>query len=119
LIKCAIEGTPYEVIGYKGKQVRDNIHADDLVDAFMKFHSNPRGGEVYNMGGGRESNCSVLEAIELAEKLLNSKMTVSYNKHSRIGDHRWYITDLSKFKSHYPNWKITKSIEDIFNEYTD
>ena len=117
LIKCAMEGTPYEVIGYKGKQVRDNIHADDLVDAFMRFHNNPRVGEVYNMGGGIESNCSVLEAIALVEKLLNFKMTVSYNNQSRTGDHRWYISDLSKFKLHYPNWKITKSIEDIFNEY--
>lgn len=118
LIKCAREGIPYEIIGYKGKQVRDNIHANDLVDAFMRFHSNPRSGEVYNMGGGSESNCSVLEAIELAEKLLNFKMAVSYNKQSRTGDHRWYISDLSKFKSHYPDWKITKSIEDIFNEYS-
>ena len=117
LIKCAIEGIPYEIIGYKGKQVRDNIHADDLVDAFMKFHSNPRAGEVYNMGGGSESNCSVLEAIKLSENLLNFEMNVSYNKQSRTGDHRWYISDLSKFKSHYPGWKITKNIEDIFNEY--
>lgn len=117
LVKSAQEGTPYEIIGYKGKQVRDNIHADDLVDAFLQFHLAPRVAQVYNIGGGRYNNCSVLEAISMCENLLDLKMEVSYSDEPRKGDHRWYVSDLFKFESHYPEWKITKSMEDIFNEY--
>jgi len=119
LIKCVKEGNPYEIIGYKGKQVRDNIHADDLVDAFMHFHSKPKVAEVFNMGGGVYSNCSVIEAINVAEELFNKKIKVIYNEKARLGDHRWYISDLSKFKTQYPSWSITKTIKDIFNEYSN
>jgi CDP-paratose 2-epimerase len=119
LIKCVKENHSYEIIGYKGKQVRDNIHADDLVTAFLEFHNKPMVGQVFNMGGGIYSNCSVIEAINMAEELFNKKIKVIYNEQARLGDHRWYISDLSKFKTCYPSWGITKTIKDIFNEYSN
>lgn len=111
LIKCAITDTPYTIFGYKGKQVRDNIHVSDLVEAFWEFFENPRYGEVYNIGGGRHSNCSMIEAIRIVESLTGRPMQRSYEEQHRIGDHTWWISDVSKFQSHYPRWKYRFDIE--------
>jgi CDP-paratose 2-epimerase len=116
LVKCAKYEIPYEIIGYGGKQVRDNIHAYDLITAFEEFRKNPRPGEVYNIGGGAYSNCSVLEAVEMCEKITGKKMKIAFNDTPRIGDHKWYISDVSKFKFHYPNWKYTYNIQQIIKE---
>ncbi|MBX4192420.1 NAD-dependent epimerase/dehydratase family protein, partial [Candidatus Parcubacteria bacterium] len=116
LVKCVATGTPYFINGYKGKQVRDNIHAHDLVNMFWHFHQNPRPGEVYNAGGGREANVSMLEAIAKSEQLLGKKANVTYKEEARVGDHIWYISDLSKFKSHYPAWGITYDIDKTLGE---
>jgi CDP-paratose 2-epimerase len=116
LVKCIATEHPYTINGYKGKQVRDNIHAHDLVEMFWQFHQNPRQGEVYNAGGGREANVSMLEAIEKIEKLVGKKALISYDETPRIGDHIWYISDLSKFKSHYPTWRITYDIDTTLKE---
>lgn len=113
LMKCAITGEHYTIYGYKGKQVRDNIHSWDLVNMFWQFYQNPRHGEAYNAGGGRHSNCSMTEAIAIAEKLTGKKMKYTYSETNRIGDHIWYISDLSKFKSHFPQWNWKYSLEDI------
>lgn len=104
LMKCAITKSHYTIFGYKGKQVRDNIHSWDLVNMFWHFYQNPKAGEVYNAGGGRFSNCSMLEGIALCEEITGNKMNYSYSETNRIGDHIWYISDLSKFKAHYPEW---------------
>lgn len=116
LVRCAISGKKYSIYGYKGKQVRDNIHSYDLVNAFYHFYENPRSGEAYNMGGGRFSNVSMLEAIEITEKICGRKMNYEYVDKNRIGDHMWYISDLTKFKSHYPKWDLTISVTDIIEE---
>lgn len=107
LVKCIATGVNYTIFGYKGKQVRDNIHSYDLVTAFYEFYKKPRIGEVYNMGGSRHSNISILEAIEKVEELLKKKAKVVYNPKNRLGDHIWYISDVSKFQNHYPDWKYT------------
>ena len=104
LARCAVTGAPYVVHGYKGKQVRDNIHAYDLVSAFWAFIERPRHGEVYNMGGGRDASCSVLEAIELCERMVGRPMNWRYDAENRLGDHIWWISDVRKFQSHYPDW---------------
>lgn len=104
LMKCAITGQQYTIFGYKGKQVRDNIHSNDLVNMFWHFYKNPRPGEVYNAGGGRFANCSMMEAVDICEKISGKKMSINYSDSNRIGDHIWYISDLSKFKDHYPDW---------------
>lgn len=111
LMKCAITKTPYTIFGYKGKQVRDNIHSYDLVNMFWHFYLNPRQGEVYNAGGSRFSNCSMLEAIDLCEKISGNKLQYSYAENNRIGDHIWYISDVSKFKAHFPDWDFQFDIE--------
>ena len=116
LMKCAVTGKHYTIFGYKGKQVRDNIHSYDLVNAFWHFYQNPRMGEVYNMGGGRHSNCSMLEAIKMCEEITGKKMEYSYTESNRIGDHIWWISDVSKFRSHYPGWNYKYSINDILIE---
>jgi CDP-paratose 2-epimerase len=116
LVKCIATGTPYTILGYKGKQVRDNIHAYDLVKAFYHFYKKPRSGEVYNMGGSRHSNVSMLEAIAKTESILGKKAKVKYKKANRIGDHIWYISDVSKFQKHYPNWKYTYNNDAIIEE---
>ena len=116
LIKCIATGTPYTIFGYKGKQVRDNIHSFDLVNAFYQFYLKPRQGEVYNIGGSRHSNISMLEAIKSAEKILGKKAKVKYTDENRSGDHIWYISDVSKFQSHYPNWKYTYDSDAIIQE---
>ena len=105
LVKCAKNGVPYTVHGYKGKQVRDNIHSKDLISCFEEFRKAPKQGEVYNVGGGVRSNCSILEAVAQIESLLDKKMEVSISDTSRVGDHIWYISDMSKFRSHFPEWK--------------
>jgi CDP-paratose 2-epimerase len=116
LMKCAVTGDHYTIFGYKGKQVRDNIHSHDLVNMFWHFYNSPRSGEVYNAGGGRFSNCSMLEAISICEKISGNKMNYSYTEDNRIGDHIWWISDVSKFKSHYPSWNWEYGIEDILGE---
>lgn len=116
LMKCAITGKHYTIFGYKGKQVRDNIHSFDLVNMFWHYYLNPREGEVYNAGGGRHSNCSMKEAINLCEKITGRKMNYSYSEDNRIGDHIWYISDLTKFKSHYPKWDWKYNVEDILSQ---
>lgn len=104
LMKCAITGTQYNIFGYKGKQVRDNIHSYDLVNMFWHFYQNPKQGEAYNAGGSRFSNCSMMEGIALCEEISGNKMNYHYVDQNRIGDHIWYISDVSKFKAHYPEW---------------
>jgi len=116
LVKCAITGTPYTVFGYKGKQVRDNIHSADLIRAFDHFFRNPREAEVYNIGGGRESNCSMLEAIEICEQLVGHPMQWSYDEKNRVGDHIWWVSDIGKFRSHYPDWSLQYGIKEICAE---
>jgi len=117
LMKCAISKTPYTVFGYKGKQVRDNIHSYDLVNMFWyTFLNPPEPGEVFNAGGSRHSNCSMLEAIELCENITGNKMDYTISEDSRIGDHIWYISDVSKFKSLYPNWSYKYTLENILED---
>ncbi len=116
LIKCLVSGRAYTIYGYKGKQVRDNIHSYDMVNAFWHFYQNPRCGEVYNLGGSRHSNCSVLEAIHRAEELGKKKLEYSISPHARAGDHIWWISNVSKFRRHFPNWTYRYSLEDILRE---
>ena len=116
LMKCAVTGKHYNIYGYKGKQVRDNIHSYDLVNAFWHFYRKPRMGEVYNIGGGRHSNCSMLEAIKMCEEITGKKMNYSYSETNRIGDHIWWISDVSKFKTHYPEWDYKYDLKDIMIE---
>lgn len=116
LMKCAVTGTPYTVFGYKGKQVRDNIHSADLIRAFHEFFKNPRPGEVYNMGGGLRSNCSMLEAISLCEQITGNEFLWEYRDENRRGDHIWWVSDLSKFKNHFPEWDVRYGIPEILRE---
>ncbi len=116
LVKAIQTGIPYTIFGYGGKQVRDNIHVHDLILAFHHFYKNPKKGAVYNMGGGRFSNISILEAITKVEKILGKKAKIKYNSKNRIGDHIWYISDVSKFKSHYPNWSYKYTQDMILEE---
>ncbi len=116
LVKCAITGHQYKIFGYKGKQVRDNIHSFDLVNMFWHFYKNPRFGEVYNAGGSRHSNCSIIEAIQICEKINGKKMNYSYTDENRIGDHVWWISDVSKFKNHYPEWEYKYNLSDIISQ---
>jgi CDP-paratose 2-epimerase len=113
LVRCAITGETYTIYGYKGKQVRDNLHCADLVSMFWHFFQHPRAGEVYNVGGGRHSNCSVLEAIRLCQDLTGRKMPVAYTEENRVGDHIWWISDVRKFQAHYPEWRYTYDLERI------
>ena len=113
LMKCAVTRTPYEVFGYGCKQVRDNIHCYDLIQAFDAFFNNPRVAEVYNIGGSRFSNCSMLEAIEASERISGEKLQWTYKDTNRQGDHVWWISDISRFQSHYPNWKLTYNVDAI------
>lgn len=116
LMKCTMTGTPYTIFGYKGKQVRDNIHSADLIRAFYEFYKAPRSGEVYNIGGGRFSNCSMLEAIKICEEITGKKLDHTYVEQNRTGDHIWWISDLSRFSEHYPNWKLKYDIPAILGE---
>jgi CDP-paratose 2-epimerase len=119
LIKCNLEGKKYTVFGYKGKQVRDNIHSYDVARFIEEFINKPRIGEVYNIGGGKENSCSILEAFQIIEGISGKKMEFEYSNINRIGDHVCYYSDLSKMKAHYPNWGITKSLETTFLEIYD
>ena len=116
LMKCCVTGQEYTIFGYKGKQVRDNIHSYDLVHAFYHFYQEPRVGEVYNIGGGRKNHCSLLEAVALCEELTNKTMRTRYVEDSRLGDHQWYISSLKKFQDHYPGWEQTHSLKDILGQ---
>jgi len=116
LVKCIVTGTSYTVFGYKGKQVRDNIHAFDVCLAIDHFFNDPRSAAVYNIGGTRFSNVSVLEAIGKIEKLVSKKAQISFCDDTRIGDHQWYITNMTKFKTDYPEWDLTYSIDGILEE---
>jgi len=116
LMICTVTGRPYRVFGYKGKQVRDNIHSYDLVEAFVEYVRSPRSAEVYNIGGSRHSNCSMLEAIDLCEEISGRKLTWSYEETNRIGDHIWWISDVRKFQQHYPGWKFRYGLREILEE---
>lgn len=116
LVRCTATGTPYTVFGYGGKQVRDNIHSSDLIRAFDEFFRAPRSGEVYNMGGSRVSNCSMIEAIEICEEVTGRALDWTYTETNRIGDHIWWISDVRKFKSHYPGWELTYDVPRICRE---
>ncbi len=116
LMICTISGRPYRVFGYKGKQVRDNIHSYDLVEAFVEFIRAPRVAEVYNIGGSRHSNCSILEAIKMCEEISGRRLTWTYEENNRVGDHIWWISDVRKFQEHYPAWKFRYSLEQILEE---
>lgn len=116
LMKCAMTGEHYTVFGYKGKQVRDNIHSYDLVQMFWHFYQQPRCGEVYNAGGGRFSQCSMQEAIALCEEITGKPMNYSYSETNRQGDHIWWISDVSKFRAHYPDWHWQYTLRDILEQ---
>ncbi|HEY0368555.1 MAG TPA: NAD-dependent epimerase/dehydratase family protein [Chthoniobacterales bacterium] len=116
LMKCTVSGRPYRVFGYNGKQVRDNIHSFDLVEAFAAFIDAPRSGEVYNLGGSRHSNCSMREAIQLCEEISGRRLTWEYVEDNRIGDHIWWISDVRKFQQHYPKWKFRYGLREILEE---
>ena len=118
LVKCAVTGAPYSVLGYKGKQVRDNIHSSDLVDAFWEFFQKPGVGKIYNIGGGRHANCSIIEAFAICEKLTGRKAQWSYVETNRTGDHIWWISDTRAFENDYPRWRqkydLNTTIEEIY-----
>ena len=116
LMKCCVTRRPYQVFGYKGKQVRDNIHSYDLIQAFDAFFASPRSAEIYNIGGGRFSNCSMLEAIALCEEIASTEMEWTYKEGNRMGDHIWWISDLAKFQSHYPSWSQSYNVEGILRQ---
>ena len=116
LFKVAKSGGAYTIFGYKGKQVRDNIHSFDVISAFQAFYRNPRPGEVYNLGGCRQNSCSMIEALSAAQAMAAKKMQINYKEENRKGDHICYISDMSKFRKHYPGWSITKSLEQIYRE---
>jgi len=121
LIKCMVNDKPYTIFGYKGKQVRDNIHSWDLVNMFWHYHKNPKPGEVYNAGGGRNNSTSILEAIDSVNELrkgddLEPWTNYTLSDQARSGDHQWYISDLNKFKSHYPEWDITISLNETIRQ---
>lgn len=116
LMKCTATGMPYRVFGYKGKQVRDNIHSSDLVDAFWEFFNSPRVAEVYNVGGGRHCCCSMLEAIEMCQEICGRQLTWQYKEDNRIGDHIWWVSNVSKFKAHYPQWTYRYDLRAILTQ---
>ena len=119
LMKCTVTGAPYTIFGYAGKQVRDNIHAHDVVRAFAAFHANPRSAAVYNLGGGRQSNVSMLEAIALCEEIAGRALDYTLSDEARIGDHRWWISDLAAFEADHPDWRLTFGIEDVLRDIHD
>lgn len=119
LMKCAVEGEEYTVLGYQGKQVRDNIHSRDLVSMFWHYFESPRRGEVYNAGGGRECHCSMVEAIELCSELTGRPVAHAYSDAARRADHVWWVSDTRKFRSHYPGWRLTYGLRDILEEIRD
>jgi CDP-paratose 2-epimerase len=116
LVRCNIEGREYKIFGYKGKQVRDNIHSEDVAHFIQAFIGSPRCGEVYNIGGGKENSCSILEAFQIVEGLTGLPQRFTYVEENRIGDHICYYSDLRKMKQHFPQWSITRSLQDVFEE---
>jgi CDP-paratose 2-epimerase len=116
LIKCNLEGKEYKVFGYKGKQVRDNIHSEDVARFMFEFYQQPRRGEVYNLGGGKGNSCSILEAFKMAEECTGKKQVYTYVDQARIGDHICYYSDLSRMKAHYPKWNLEHNLPNIFQE---
>src|SRR4051794_13754710 len=116
LMRCTVTGDPYTIFGYKGKQVRDNIHAHDVVRAFHAFHKAPRSAAVYNLGGGRASNVSMLEAIELCQEIAGKPLDYTVSDEARIGDHQWYVSDFSDFERDYPAWSLTHGIDDVLRD---
>jgi CDP-paratose 2-epimerase len=116
LMRCTVTGHPYTVFGYQGKQVRDNIHCSDLIDCFYEFFRNPRSGEVYNIGGGRASNASMMEAIQICEEVAGRGLHYTYKEENRMGDHIWWISDTRKFSRHYPAWKQRYNVAAILRE---
>jgi CDP-paratose 2-epimerase len=119
LVKCAVAGRPYTIFGYKGKQVRDNIHSYDLITAFWHFAQNPRPGMAYNMGGSRHSNCSVLEAVQLIEEICGKRLSYTVSDQARAGDHIWWISDVKKFKDDDPDWSDKYDLRAIVQEIVD
>jgi CDP-paratose 2-epimerase len=119
LMRCTVTGEPYTVIGYGGKQVRDNLHAADLVDAFLAFHREPRRAAVYNLGGGRRSNCSLLEAIAACERIAGRELDREHSDQPRVGDHAWWISDTAEFTADYPEWGVRRGIEEMLTEIHD
>ena len=119
LMKCAVTGTPYTVFGYNGKQVRDNIHSADLIRAFYCYYRRPRAAAVYNIGGGRVSNCSILESISLCEQITGREMDWTYSDINRAGDHMWWISDLKRFQTDYPEWRLQYDVPEILQEIYD
>ena len=119
LMRCVVTGRPYTVFGYGGKQVRDNIHAIDLIRAFDAFHQAPKQGVAYNIGGGRYANCSMLEAIEMCEIVADRKLTWSYTEENRIGDHIWWIGDIRRFERDFPQWRLNYDIKGIIEGIHD
>ena len=116
LVKCNVEGREYKVFGYQGKQVRDNIHSEDVARFISAFYNSPRCGEVYNLGGGKDNSCSILEAFQMTESFTGKKQVYSYVDENRIGDHICYYSDLTKMRSHFPGWDITKSLSQTISE---
>ncbi len=119
LVRCNMEGREYKVFGYKGKQVRDNIHSEDVASFMHAFFQNPRSGEVYNLGGGKSNSCSILEAFRMVEELSGKPQRWSYVEQNRAGDHICYYSDLRKMKTHYPAWDITRPLGNIFQEIVE
>jgi CDP-paratose 2-epimerase len=115
-MRCTVTGEPYTVYGYGGKQVRDNLHSADLVRAVAAFHAAPRIAAVYNIGGGRESNCSMLEAVKLCEQIADRQLEHTISDEARRGDHRWWISDVSEFRRDYPEWEIGYDVPAILAE---
>ena len=115
-MKVAVHNKPYTIFGYKGKQVRDNIHSYDVIQAFEAFRRNPRVGQVYNLGGGRQNSVSVLEAISMIEQIAETRIQYTYDDRNRIGDHICYISDLSKLREHFPEWSVTLTLPQIIEE---
>jgi CDP-paratose 2-epimerase len=116
LMRCTMTGDPYTVYGYAGKQVRDNIHSADMARAFSAFHAQPRAAAVYNIGGGRASNCSMLEAIAICEEIAGRELDWTLGEDNRIGDHRWWISDLEPFTRDYPAWQLQYDVRGILEE---
>jgi CDP-paratose 2-epimerase len=115
-MRCTVTGTPYTVFGYGAKQVRDNIHSADVVRAFEAFHKSPRVAAVYNLGGGRESNCSMLEAIERCQEIAGRELDWTLSDQARMGDHRWWISDLAGFQADYPDWELEYDVDGMLSE---
>jgi CDP-paratose 2-epimerase len=116
VMRCVMEQRTYRIFGYKGKMVRDAIHSHDLVSAFEAFHKAPRVAEVYNMGGGRFSNCSHIEAFKIAEEITGREARTEYVDENRMGDHQWWISSTARFEEHYPDWKLTYDVPAILRE---